>query len=502
MSDLQIKSVDIKQALLQENKLLRERNKMLEAKINIDYSEYYSYKNGSVDKFFPKKLAKLLIKKYNLIYFAGENPYSYKNGVYKESKTALNSISRYIDDEDSSSVRHAMDTRKEIMFNSFIDNETLNPENFINFRNVLYDINEKKTIKHSSDIYFTYQAKANYLPMQSIKDTLFIKFLIDSGCSDMLIDLIRSIIGYCLTSYTQAQKMFILKGKPLTGKSVFLGIIRGLFEKQFVSSSNLEHLQKGEYLALLAGKNINICGDIGQNYINDTSMILQLLGDEYITVRPLYVNPYDIRLIAKQIFATNMLPNVNDKTGAFLRRCIIIPWNKKVKKVIPNYEKVILENEADIIASWAVDSIFDLKKNNFRFNDTQETSIELDEYRLENNPLELFIKNYCTISDNEEYYITVNEFKNYYKAFCEIENIKTQQGYKNVKEFIRNNLGLKENKQTKYCKNRHYMNIAWNNEINELKNEIRRNSEFSTSDTIESYVENYEEEERACIQNE
>ena len=504
MEDYKIERIDIKEALVQENKFLKNRIKTLESKMDVNYEEYYIYKNGIVDKFFPKKLAKLLINKYNLIYFAGENPYCYKNGVYKESKTVLNSISKYIDDYDSYSVKHTNDTRKEIIFNSLINENKLNPKNIINFRNCLYDINSRETKPHTLDIYSTYQVKANYKPNQIIKDTLFLKFLQNSNCSDKLIDLIRQVIGYCLTSFNEAQKMFILRGKPKTGKSTFLNIIRNLFERQFATSINLEDLQKGEYLALLAGKVINICGDIGQGYIKDTSKILQLLGDEHITVRPLYINPYDISLTAKQIFATNMIPIVNDKTGAFYRRCLVIPWNKQVKEkdTIVNLDKLIVNKEADIIVSWAADSIFDLKNNNFKFKEVKESIIELDEYRLENNSIELFIKNYCIVDfENDKYFITVNEFKNYYKMFCEIENI-IPQGYRHLKDFIKNSLGLKDDKQTKYCKSRHYKFIAWNNNITELKIEKQKDLNFNSNANIESYIDNYEELEREGIENE
>lgn len=503
MDDYKIERVDIKEALIQENKILKDRIKMFELKANINYEEYYYYKNGILDKFYPRKLAKFLIKKHNLIYFAGENPYSYRNGTYRESKTVLNSISRYIDDEDISSVKHTNDTAKEIIFNSLIDEKDLNPKNIINFKNCLLDLDNNKTIKHDKKIYNTYQIKANYFKEQTIKDTIFLKFLKDSGCSDNLIDLIRQIIGYCLTSFNEAQKMFIFQGKPRTGKSTFLSIIRNLFERQFVSTINLEDLQKGEYLALLAGKSINICGDIGQGYIKDTSKILQLLGDEYITVRPLYINPYDIRLTTKQIFATNMIPNVNEKTGAFLRRCIIIPWNNVIaeSKTIVNLDKQIIEKEGDIIASWAIDSIYDLRKNNFQFKETPETSTALDEYKLANNSIEAFVKSYCIIDKkNNDYYITITEFKNFYKMFCEIENIQIQ-GYKHLKHFMLNTLNLNEDKQSKTCYSRHYKNIAWTDLIKELKEERKKDINFSPSSSIESYIEDYKLIEREGIKN-
>jgi len=516
--DLKEKQGNNIETLKEENKYLLDKIQKLENDLNqrklqlekfiplnddIQQDDYYNFKDGNINKFYSKILSNKLINKYNLIYFAGDNPYVYRNGVYKESKTILKGISKYISFSDPNAVKNIKDTEKMIMIDSFVDINKINPSNLINFKNGIFNLDTCQLEPHTTKIYSTCQTKANYYNAQNIGDTIFYKFLLDSGCSDNLINLIRQIIGYCLTSYTDAQKMFIIKGIPRTGKSTLLKIMKGLFSRDFTSSINLEDLQKGEYLAQLVGKSINICGDIGQNFIDNTSKILQLTGDESITVRPLYVNPFECNLTAKQVFATNMLPNVNDKTGAFLRRCIIIPFNKKVPehKTVSNLDKIILEKEADIIASWAIDSFIELKRNNFQFNETKETIIELDTYRKDNNSLELFFDEYCYIDDKEESFITVNEFKNFYKMFCEVENIK-MQGYKQVKEFIRNIINLKENKQSKYCKMRHYKNISWQEKIKDLINEKILDDNFHGNIEIKSNIRmNYDEVERDGIKN-
>jgi len=504
MSDYVPEVINIQEYLTSENSVLKNRIATLEAQISVDKEQYYNYKNGAIDKFFPKKLANLLIKKHNLIYFAGENPYCYVNGVYKESKTVLSSISKYISFQDPYSVKHITDTKKQIIYDSFIDEGKINNKNLVNFRNCFYDLTSRTTVKHSPEIYSTFQVKANYLSGQSIKDTMFLKFLQDGGCSDNLIDLIREMIGYCLTPSTEAQKMFIIVGKPRTSKSTLVNIIRGLFERQFVSSIKLEDLSKGEYLAKLVGKGVNICGDIGRGYIKDISTILQLLGDKQLTVRPLYVNPYEVSLTAKQIFCSNMIALVNDITGAWLRRMITIPFNKKINEAstITDLDTVILNAEADILASWALDSFKDLKERKFQFKETSETIAKRTEYGLENNSLEAFVKNYCIINnDNPEYFITVSEFKNYYRLFCEIDDI-TPQDYRHLKYFIKENLNLKEGRCDSICKNRHYKGIAWNNSIRELKDEKQKDINFDKSSRTESFIDNYIEVEREGIENE
>jgi P4 family phage/plasmid primase-like protien len=502
---------DLRLQILKLENLLKSSQLHLEKYIGLESDqikkeEYYSYKDGQVNKFFAKVLAQKLININQMIYFAGENPYVFRNGVYKENKSILKDVSKYIDYQDINAVVNVKNTQKLITFDSAIDISELNPKNLVNFVNGLYDLNENVLVNHSPEIYSTFQVKAKYKPNQEIKDTMFLKFLIESGCSDDLITLIRQMIGYCLTSYTEAQKMFIIKGRPRTGKSTLLKIIRGLFERQFISTINLEDLQKGEYLAQLIGKNINVCGDIGQGYIDNVSKILQLTGDETITVRPLYANPFDASLTTKQVFATNLLPNVNDKTGAFLRRCIIIPFNNKIKeeKTISNLDKIILENEKDIIASWAIDSFKELKQNAFVFNETKETKVELDTYKKDNNSLELFVDEYCYLDREDELiYVTNSEFKNFYKIFCEVENIK-MQGYKQVKEFLRNNLELQESKQSKLCQQRHYRFVSWKPEIKALVSEKNRDNNFYSGnyDIHSKIKESYNTTERKGIENE
>jgi len=73
MGDYVPEVINIQEYLTSENSVLKNRIATLEAQISVDKEQYYNYKNGAIDKFFPKKLANLLIKKHNLIYFAGEN---------------------------------------------------------------------------------------------------------------------------------------------------------------------------------------------------------------------------------------------------------------------------------------------------------------------------------------------------------------------------------------------------------------------------------------------
>ena len=101
--DLKEKQMNNIETLKEENKYLLDKIKKLENDLNqrklqlekfiplnddIQQDDYYNFKDGNINKFYSKILSNKLINKYNLIYFAGNNPYVYRNGVYTNEQKA------------------------------------------------------------------------------------------------------------------------------------------------------------------------------------------------------------------------------------------------------------------------------------------------------------------------------------------------------------------------------------------------------------------------------
>ena len=190
-------------------------------------------------------LADYLINNIPAIYVASQL-YIYENGVYRKS----------LEDEDLTIVRELIPsqyctmyrikdaaaqwrTDRKVKIDSAIIN---NYPNLLNLKNCIYDIKSDKLIKHTTEFKSTIQINANYNP--EAKGETFIKFINEAIPNKRNQMIAQEILGYCLTTFTDAKKFFILLGRKDTGKSTFLRLLENLIPKDNVSHVELQSINK------------------------------------------------------------------------------------------------------------------------------------------------------------------------------------------------------------------------------------------------------------------
>jgi putative DNA primase/helicase len=491
MSEYSITTINLKEALAQENNSYKEllkrkyeieftgdvnkAKKLFNSLESLNNTNFYEYnEEGKISGFYSKVMVDTLLDEFEFINITGDKDSNliFKDGYYQKYSDLKRHIKTKLSQQDKHRMRNIKESMEELAIESRIDNDLVNADtNIINFRNGIYDINKRELLDHNSQFISTIQINTNYVNYDIIsvkfQESLFNKYL-NTSFNPELIPTIQEMFGYCLSSFTEAQKMFVLLGEGKNGKSVFISVLNAFFSKEFISSVELKDLCRHEFVARLHNKAINTCADISAEYMNGTGLLKQIIGEDRFEARPLYSNPFAFKNRAKMVFSGNELPSTNDKSYAFIRRLIILNCNKRISEEakITDLAGKIISSEMELIASWAIEGLQRLIENNFEFSNCKELDDAIETYKLHNNSISSFITDFCIVaSENEKYFIPKAEFMEMYKKYCVSENSKPL-GSKNLNSTM-NELKVYEKFHTLF-KGRYWRGIAWNKNILEF----------------------------------
>ena len=214
---------------------------------------------------------------------------------------------------------------------------------YIICKNCIVDVRDRKQYDYSKDFFIPTLINCNYDPKIK-KCEVVDKFMARVTENDSEIeDLIYEMIGYCLIPTSKFQKSFILYGDGSNGKSTLLDAVISLLGDYNVSSLSFKEINHNFKLAEITDKLANIGDDISDEYITDSSIFKKLVTGEEITVEKKHEHPYKIRNTATLIFATNNLPNMQDKSNGMIRRLCIVPFNATITKKDPDFDPFIID---------------------------------------------------------------------------------------------------------------------------------------------------------------
>lgn len=214
---------------------------------------------------------------------------------------------------------------------------------YIICKNCIVDIRDKKQYDYSKDFFIPTLLNVSYDP--KIKKCEVVDNFMKRVCvgDKELEDLIYEMIGYCLIPTSKFQKSFILYGDGSNGKSTLLDMVISILGDVNVSSLSIKEINHNFKIAEITDKLANIGDDISDEYITDSSIFKKLVTGEEITVERKHEQPYKIRNSATLIFATNNLPNMQDKSNGMVRRLCIVPFNAIISKDDPDYDPFIID---------------------------------------------------------------------------------------------------------------------------------------------------------------
>lgn len=270
--------------------------------------------------------------------------------------------------------------------------------NLIAFNNGLFDIVTKELKPFDAQEVITNKIPWDYdsEAYSEIAD----KTLNKLACNDLQIRrLLEECIGYCFYRRNELSKAFVLTGDKSNGKSTFLDMVKNVLGEMNYSALDLAELDERFSVATMAGKLANIGDDISDDFLQGRSIsnFKKLVSGNQVKAEikndP---NVFFMKPTVKLLFSANDIPRMKDKTGAVLRRLVIIPFNARFSPTDPDYDPYITyklrdESVMKYLIKIGLEGLERIMQNR-KFTSSRKVEKELEDYEVQNNPILLFLE--------------------------------------------------------------------------------------------------------------
>lgn len=206
--------------------------------------------------------------------------------------------------------------------------------------------------------------------------------------------MLQNWFGYHLLETIAYGKFLILMGSGANGKSVVLKILRLFLGEDNISSVSIENFsnQSKFSVAETHGKLGNIYDEMSGTRIDESYIKSYVTGGRVQCERK-YEHPFTFTPTAKLTFATNVMPEIDDRSDAFWRRTMILKFNQTIPPEEQNPRFMeddfwLSSGELAGIFNWAIQGAKDIATNNSVYESTNAkaalvtTRIESDNARL------------------------------------------------------------------------------------------------------------------------
>lgn len=340
----------------------------------------------------------------------------YRGGIYTNGYKEIESdMIKHIPNLKKMQRREVLDYMELI-----VESKQASEANLIAFNNGVYDVVTGELKPFSTEMVITNKIPWDYNPdaYSELADTTLSKL----SCGDSTIRaLLEECIGYCFYRRNELGKAFILTGDKSNGKSTFLDIVKAILGEANISALDLKELGDRFNTSMMFGKLANIGDDIGDDFLqgSQVSIFKKIVTGNRIKAERKGQDPFEFNPFIKLLFSANDIPRMKDKTGAVLRRLVIIPFNAAFSKDDPDYDpyikyKLVEQSSIEYMIALGVQGLKRVIENN-QFTKSEKVQNQLNEYEEENNPIIAFIAD-CGVDmiENEP----TNEVYKRYQVFC------------------------------------------------------------------------------------
>lgn len=386
-------------------------------------------------KWNPNITARNIINRFN-IFFYGDSFFLYSKGRYVLQTD--HQMKEIIHDALGDDYRQSKfkETQDCMIAQSLADkiNDTVG----LNVLNGILDLDTMLIRKHSPVERFTTQIQTEFDPDAIAPKWLaFLKQIL--GDEPSKIDILQEYAGYCLDQGMNLETILFLLGRGANGKSVFANTIHEVIGEVNCETMSLDDLRNKNYLADLLGKLVNIATESQGKAEVYESTLKRLASGEHIKVDRKFKNPFTFKSNCKHIYCLNNLPRIGDKTDAFFRRIIAVPFNIQIKREdqILGLHRQLANEERSGILNWMLEGYLRLKRNNWQFSKSLQVEALADEYRKDNNNVLSFVDEKCYLDEPEAF--TSNEaLYETYVEYCKKSGVQNVKKKSLIHEIVEN----------------------------------------------------------------
>ena len=250
--------------------------------------------------------------------------------------------------------------------------------------------------------------------------------------------LLQEIVGGIMLGILFKYQIAILFYEPFgrAGKGTTEKQIRSLVPKEFVSAISPFKWHQDYHVATLAGKRLNVVGELPENEPIPASAFKTVIGGDLVTGRHPTHRPITFSNEAAHLFMSN------HQSEAFFARWKIVEFpNSRLRSGLPldeNLAQRIIDNELAGIAYWALVGAARLLRDG-KLSQSNAHDRPMAKWRRCTNTLEEFIHEECVLSPDDRY--RRSDFYRDYANWCS-NNGRKPFSKGRVKELLEHNIGM------------------------------------------------------------
>ena len=233
----------------------------------------------------------------------------------------------------------------------------------INFANGFLD-SHLMLHDHSPKYGKTFTMPFNYIPERAGEAHKWMEYLEmswgdDPDYTEKVMALQEAFAATMFGIATDYQRAILLHGKPKTGKSVALEVLKAMMPPSSRSSVPPTLWNERFQLSAMIGKTLNVCGELPEEATIDGRAFKEVVEGTGQHTEFKGKDGFEFVPIAAHWFASNHLPRSRDTSGGFVRRWLILDFNRIVSQDerIINFHEIIIAEEREAIAAWAVQGL-------------------------------------------------------------------------------------------------------------------------------------------------
>ncbi|WP_252216937.1 phage/plasmid primase, P4 family [Clostridium sp. CMCC3677] len=323
-----------------------------------------------------------------------------------------------------------------LMLNSEDAREVHDEKRYINCLSGVIDIEHNKILKHDSSYKTEIQFQAKLITHPKEYEELFnrseFKKFLDSTLDEGSILTLQESWGLMLSPHAkEVQNCFIYKGFGSNGKSLAFDIQEALInDNNKICGIGLGDFGGDFVISSAEGKHVNIVRDDELSGKTVHKFFKSMVTGEAVTVNRKNKDLVRLGFNITHFFGLNRLPSAADKSTGFFRRPIIIPFNvsfgtdEEVAKGLRDKVKDtqigqrIIDNELDIVFTWAYEGLQRVKTNKWRVTISKAAESEMEEYREEVDSAYAFYNEIIVKSSLKDHRIEKRKVYSAYLEWC------------------------------------------------------------------------------------
>ena len=296
------------------------------------------------------------------------------------------------------------------------------PEDLIPFRNGLLDPDKDQLLPTTPAYFNTWSLPYDYNSAADRGEPVeWLKFLRSLwGDDDDSIKTLQQMFGYCITSDTSQQKMFLVIGPPRAGKGTIGAVLEKLVGSDNTAAPMLGHFAIPHGIDNLIGKPVAIIPDATLSNRADRAQIVEHLkaisGEDRVTIQRKYKSAWTGRLPTRIILLTNEVPDLQDASGALASRFVTIRMTRSFLGKEDRGLRERLYSEIPQILMWALEGRRSLRAEG-TFHVGEESKEAARALQEATTPLMVWMEENCEVDplyDCESQFLYAN-----YKAWAE-----------------------------------------------------------------------------------